>query len=328
MQHLYRHHNREGIHFADIEKKRMPNGLLTEAARKAFDERRDIAELTCLICGKYLIYEEELYHCYWCGVAGEVVLVVDRRLSEDDPQRLSIRLLQQRTLTLKAWLQAQANNGFLIGYLPCPSCDQPMTQLIEQESGVRPACCDFVFIPEIGELSYRKKRRGKHIPRWKVYYESVEKVASPHPKTCKIKCIDLHTYQSAFEHFAPDIPVPAAENVSPSETQVAQDTEVSQTDAESNTPTDNSKAKTLHVRGREALILFIRKHIRADPNAILPSSEAYSAYVDWIQEHQQKPLSDRLFHKSLQHIYKSLEFKQNRIDGKRVWCYRGIKVRS
>lgn len=344
---VYRHHDRGGIDFADTPKQRMPNGMLTDEAHKAFEAHRDIAELLCPICRKYLIHEADLYNCHWCGVAGEVVLVVDRLVADDDPQRVSIRLRQQRTLSPKAWQHAEANNGFLISDLPCPSCDAPITRLIEHDDGVQPSCCQFAFIPGIKELFYRKSR-GRYMPRWQIFYEEVEKIGIPQPTLCEIKCIDLYTYRSEMTRLAPKIQTPAVESegvphrnaqtswtgcvgqpsraVSPSET-----LEPPQQKAESDTPpnaTDVSKAKTLSLRGTDAIHLFLRTFIIGEPKARTPRNEVYEAYTAWIRQDNQPPLHAKTFHKHLKEVFPYVAEGQNRIDGKRVWCYRGIKVRA
>ena len=192
--------NRQSIDFAEIPKKRFPNGMLTGEAHKVFEVDSDIADLLCLICRESLIHEaDDLYCCHGCGVAGEVVLVVDRLVSGDDPARLSIRLLQRKsTLSPKAWQHAEANHGFLISDLPCPNCKAPITRLIAHEDGVQPSCCQFVFIPEIKELQSPRPPSAKHIQQWQISYEEVEKIGIQPPTVCKIRCIDLHTYENEF----------------------------------------------------------------------------------------------------------------------------------
>lgn len=349
-----RHNNRQGIDFATPKKQRFPNGMLTSEAVNVFEAHRDITELLCQICQKHLIYEDGLYCCHECGVAGEVVLVVDRLVSDNNPQRVSIRLLQQRTFMPKTWQHAEANKGFLISDLPCPFCRESITQIIAHDDGVQPSCCQFVFIPEIKEFPSPRPPRGEHIQQWQIYYKEVEKIGIQPPTVCKIRCIDLHTYENEFarsevshhddrdregethegtssvsprtSRVAPKIQVPAVEAVSRSLTLSSPNTE--QTLPTPRDERDVSKVETLTVSGREAMTFFIRTFVTKEPNAITPRHEFYEAYVDWIRAHNQHPLTKNAFHKCLRQIYSSIKQGQNRIEGKLTRCYRGLKLRS
>ena len=319
-----RHRRLGGINFAPIPKQRIINGHLTSDAVAAFEERRDIVELICPVCSKYLIDKDDVFHCYYCGLAGEVILVVDRLVADDDPHRLSIRLLQQEdTLTLKAYKHAKENEGFIFGSLPCPSCDEPITQLLEHDSCVQPSCCQVVFPPQIVEIRHPKPPRNS-IQRWKVSYELVEKIGLPHPTSCKLTHIDLATYESELARFAPKIETLAIEaDPVPSETQKALPPE----DMPSSDDTEVSIPETIDVTHTDAITLFFRRCILRNAEAITPRNEVYQAYVQWIGEQHQAPLSNRIFYRHLREVFPYVRFGQNRINGKRMWCYRGISLR-
>ena len=306
---------------------RIKNGRLDEYAEDAIKDHRDVAELICSLCRKHLIYKDDLFHCSSCGLTGEVMLVVNRLVSDDDPHRLSIRLLQRNDpLTQLAWKHAEENDGFSFGSLPCPSCDKPITQLIEHDNGVQPSCCQVVFPPHIEEIRFPKPQRGKRIQRWKVSYQLVEKIGIHYPTLSKLIHIDLATYQSELARFAPKIETLAIEaDPFPSEAVAASPAE----NLPPNEDTDDTKVKkalTLPVRGTDAITWFLRKFIRGTPTAIIPRHEFYEAYVRWIRKYHQEPLSKKIFYKHLRELYPRVKSGQNRINGKRMRCYRGISL--
>ena len=321
----YRHHNRGGINFAPLPKQRIFNGVLNDYVFEAIKDRCDIAELICRVCEKYLIHKDDLYRCSHCGVAGEVVLVVDRLVADDDPHRLSVRLLQREgTLTPKAYKHAAENDGFLIGGLPCPSCDKPITQLIEHDTGVQPSCCQVAFLPQIKEIPDAKPPKGKRIQRWKVSYEKIEKIDLPHPTPCQLTLIDLATYQSELARFAPKI------ETLPIEADPASSETLEEPPPEDSSPSDAtqvSNAATLPVRHTDAITWFLRKFILGKPTAITPRNEVYEAYVHWIRKHNQEPLSNKIFYRHFKALYPYVRYGQNRINGKMTRCYRGISLR-
>ena len=298
---------------------RIIDGQLNENALEKIKDRLDIAELICPLCSKDLISENDLFHCYWCGLTTEVMLVVDRLLSDDDPQRLSICLLQREgTLTPEAWQHTDANKGFLIGFLVCPSCKDPITHLSEDATGEKPFCCQVFFVPRIEEISYDKPSRGTHKQPWKVSYD-VKTGEARFPTPNALQLIDLQTYERELARFAPKIKTADAVEASPAENlppnEDANDTTVSET-------------KTLPISGTDAITRFLRKFIRGTPTAIIPRPVFYEAYVRWIRKYHQEPLSDRIFYKLLGQLYPRVKSGQNRINGKRPRCYRGISLRD
>ena len=309
---------------APIINQRILDGMLTDYAWEKIENNLDIAELICPLCKKYLIHKDDFYHCYWCGLTTEVVLVVDRLVADADPQRLSIRLLQREgTLTPEAWQHAEANKGFLIGFLVCPSCEDPITHLSEDATGEKPSCCQVSFLPEIKDIPYSKPPRRNRIQRWKVSYE-VENAEIPYPTPCELKLIDLGTYQSELERFAPKIETfPIVADPPPSEPVEAPPPE----DLPSSDDTEVSIPETIDVTHTDAINWFLRKFILGKPTAITPRNDVYEAYVHWIRKHRQEPLSNKIFYRHLREIFPYVRSGQNRINGKMTRCYRGISLR-
>ena len=323
----YRHHNRGGIDFAPERKRRIHNDVISEYVEEAIEDHLDIAELICPLCKKHLIHEDDLFHCYWCGLTTEVVLVVDRLVSDDDPRRLSLRLLQRKgTLTLKAWFHAGENDGFFFSFLPCPWCKDPITHLIEHDTGVRTSCCNIAFIPQIIEIPTPKPPRGKLIQRWKVSYH-FEKVGISHPTLCELKLIERHAYISELAHFLPKCETPIEVDSAPADETQDQKPRKKPPSTTSD-ETHVSKAKTIPVRNTDAITLFLRTFIIRKPNAITPRNDVYEAYVHWIRKHNQQPLSNKVFYRHLEEILRYVGSGQNRINGKLTRCYRGVKLRS
>ena len=316
----YRHHNRGGIDFASEPKRRRHSDVISEHTEVAIKDHLDVAELICPLCKKHLIHEHDFYHCYWCGLTTEVVLVVNRRLADNDPRRLSLRLLQREgTLTLKAWLHAGENHGFFVSFLPCPWCKDPITHLIEHDTGARTSCCHIAFIPQIIEIPTPKPPRGKRIQRWKVSYR-YEKVVISSPTVCELKVMDIKMYQSELAHFAPKVETIGIEADPTASEAPSDDSEVSET--------QKLLTEELIVTGIAATDEFIRRFVGRDPGAIIPQKHFYQAYVKWIKEQHQEPLGNKTFYKQLREVFPYLECRQNRINGPRVWCYRGISLRS
>ena len=324
----YRHHNRGGINFARLPKQRIPNGVLNDNTSERIKDRLDIAELICPLCQKYLIHKDDLYYCYYCGVAGEVVLVVDRLVSDEDPQRLSLCLLQRLdTLKPNACKHFEENDKFLFGSLPCPSCDEPITQLIEHDAGVQPSCCQVAFVPKIIQIPYKyEEKKRKTIPRWKVSYH-FEKVGISHPTLCELKLIERHAYISELAHFLPKCETPI--EVDPAPADETQDQKPrKKPPSTTSDETHVSKAKTIPVRNTDAITLFLRTSIIERSNAITPRNDVYEAYVHWIRKHNQQPLSNKVFYGHLRQVFPYVRYGQNRINGKLTRCYRGVKLRS
>ena len=315
----YRHHHRGGINFPDTSGRRIIDGQLNENAWEKIKDRLDIAELICPLCSKYLIYENDLFHCYWCKLTTEVMLIVDRLLSDDDPQRLSMCLLHREgTLTPEAWQHAKANKGFLIGFLVCPSCKDPITHLSEDATGEKPFCCQVFCVPRIEEITSDKPSRGTHKQRWKVSYD-VKTGEARFPTPNALQLFDLQTYERELARFAPKIKTADAVEASPAENLPPN---------EDTNDTTVSEAKTLPISGTDAITRFLRKFIRGTPTAIIPRPVFYEAYVRWIRKYHQEPLSDRIFYKLLGQLYPRVKSGQNRINGKMTRCYRGISLRD
>ena len=305
---------------------RINKGRLDEYTEDAIKDHLNIAEIICPLCTKHLLREDDLFHCSSCGLTGEVMLVVNRLVSDDDPHRLSIRLLQRNdTLTQLAWKHAEENDGFSFGSLPCPSCDKPITQLSEDATGEKPFCCQVFSVPRIEEISDDKPSRRKHKQPWKVSYD-VKIAAAKFPTPNALRLIDLATYEQELARFAPKIETLAVEaDPSPLEAVAASPAE----NLPPNEDTDDTKVKkalTLPVRGTDAITWFLRKFIRGTPTAIIPRHEFYEAYVHWIRKYHQEPLSDKIFYKHLGQLYTRVSSGQNRINGKRMRCYRGISL--
>ena len=311
---------RSGIDFATDSHKRIKDHSLNENVEAAIKDHLDIAKLTCPLCKKDLIYEDNLYHCYWCGLTTEVVLVVNRRLADDHPRRLSLRLIQRKsTLTLKAWLHAGENEGFFVSCLPCAWCKDPITQLIEHDTGVRTSCCNIAFIPQIIEIPTPKPPRGKLIQRWKVSYR-YEKIVISSPTLCKLKLMDIELYQSELGHFAPKVETPAIEADPTAAASPSDDSKVSET--------EKLLTEELIVTGIAAIGEFIRRFVVRDPGAIIPQKNFYQVYMQWIKEQHQEPLGNKIFYNHMREVFPDIKRRQNRIKGKREWCYRGFSLRS
>ena len=302
---------RGGIHFTRHRKQRIFNGVLNEHAFEAIQDRLDITALICPVCQKYLIQEDDLFYCYDCQLAGEVVLVIDRRVADDDPQRLSLRLLQRDgTLTPKAYKHIKENDGFLFGGLPCPSCDAPITQLFEDTTGEKPTCCQVAFLPQIKAIRDAKPPKGERIQHWKVSYW-VESLRIHSPTPCQLKVIDVEVYQSELAHFAPKVETLSIETHR----------------APAEDDRDVSAPETIPMTHTAAIGVFIRRFLVRDPAAITPRNDFYQAYVRWIQEHHQEPLGNKTFYRQLREVFPYLKSGQHRINGKRTRCYRGISLR-
>lgn len=148
------------------------------------------------------MHESDLFTCAACHVTGEVVLVVDRRVSEDDPQRLSIRFLPKSgEIDPKAWMQAEQNNTFLLSTLDCPSCLNPITQLSEDATGEKPFCCSVFCVPQIQEIDPRQQTSTPE-NQWKVAYEVKVKNAD-FPTDYALNLIEAVTYQHQLQQFLP-----------------------------------------------------------------------------------------------------------------------------
>jgi len=197
----YRHSSRREVNFADRPKQRIHDGMLTSEALKAVEPHLDIAELICPLCQNDLIHESDLFKCAACHVTGEVVLVVDRRVSADDPQRLSIRFLPTSGgIAPEVWMQAEQNNTFLLSStLDCPSCLDPITELSEDATGEKPFCCSVLCVPQIKEIDAQTSTRQN---QWKVAYDV--KVKDAHfPTDNALNLIKAVTYQHQLQQFLP-----------------------------------------------------------------------------------------------------------------------------
>jgi putative DNA primase/helicase len=73
---------------------------------------------------------------------------------------------------------------------------------------------------------------------------------------------------------------------------------------------------------------FVRECCNCHPLAIIPRLELYDAYLEWCNEHRiHHPLADNTFgHHLLDCTY--IKDIHSTIEGKRVWCYEGIALKT